>query len=484
MRVTSKLHQLLPLGCLAAFATLTPACQREQWVVTISTDARVPQFGDRLSVDVLDAKGSLVCASCTHLFEVGDPRAFPVSFGIQPSETDPGAELQVRARLYRADHAGRETKQPETYIDAVGRLPELGGVASAYLKLSMECFQVPSQIHEDGTIYTCDRWSGSLGPVPVLTEPPRLEEMLQPDSWLEGRERACPEAANRMEPDMVCIPGGSFVRGGTRYLGAPARKDATFSAYPEALVVLDPFLIDARELQVAEFYKLKEAHPMELAGVNPLLSSENSTCTLKGTAVDATNLLPLNCVSHQAAEQICRVAGKRLLTEAEWEFAAGNQLLETTFPWGNDEDVCSHAMVARGPTIVADCLYGKNVAPSSFGLEVGGHPDDVTQLGVHDLAGSLSEWVADMELPYARPCFGRLPLLRNWVRNPVCLPENDSLIDIHPPTWITRGAAWNTIPANASAIQRWGAKDIRDRKNWKEYDSIGVRCGKSLPAAR
>ena len=72
---------------LAAIATLSTlaACEAEppvrpQWTVTIASDARLPQFGDRLRVELLDDEGELACEGCRRVFGLVDSSSLPLSF--------------------------------------------------------------------------------------------------------------------------------------------------------------------------------------------------------------------------------------------------------------------------------------------------------------------------------------------------------------------------------------------------------------------
>lgn len=96
---------------------------------------------------------------------------------------------------------------------------------------------------------------------------------------------------------------------------------------------------------------------------------------------------PINCVDFRNAETYCRWRGRRLPTEAEWELAARG-LAGRAFAWGEEKPACSRA------------CYDKNSSCRAAGEDVatcpaGAHPQDRTPEDVHDLAGNVSEWVAD-----------------------------------------------------------------------------------------
>ena len=127
----------LTLGCEPETA---PA--RDQWTVVIGTDAPIPQFGDRLIVDVLDAEGG-VCPTCSRQFSVAAVEDWPLSFGIVAA----GDEVMVRAELFRADHLGFDGLPIGTaHLEIVGALPPPSGVTSVALDLTMDCFDIPADV--------------------------------------------------------------------------------------------------------------------------------------------------------------------------------------------------------------------------------------------------------------------------------------------------------------------------------------------------
>ncbi len=122
------------------------------------------------------------------------------------------------------------------------------------------------------------------------------------------------------------------------------------------------------------------------------------------------------------ARAVCASRGGRLPTEDEWIVAAAGDK-PRRYPWGDTGAVCRRAAwgLTRGP-----CGKG---APGPD--TVGSHPDGMTPLGIHDLAGNVAEWVeapgacdagADVCLGVVRGGSYDTDLateLRTWVRSEV-----------------------------------------------------------------
>ncbi len=96
--------------------------------------------------------------------------------------------------------------------------------------------------------------------------------------------------------------------------------------------------------------------------------------------------LPITHVSHDQAQQICVAFGGRLPTGDEWVFAAAGAN-SRRFPWGSTGLVCRRAAfgLVEGP-----CAQGGALPDLA-----GARSDGATELGLHDLAGNVSEWTVE-----------------------------------------------------------------------------------------
>jgi formylglycine-generating enzyme required for sulfatase activity len=164
-----------------------------------------------------------------------------------------------------------------------------------------------------------------------------------------------------------------------------------------------------------------------------------TNCTYLASS-DQNDAMPVNCVSYATAKAACAAKGKRLPSEAEWEWAAGNQDAESDAPWGPLGDlstICANAVVGRG-SAGSSCLQ-LNDKP---GVQVG-NALDVTELGLKNLAGNVNEWTSDVFRPYDDPaCWGSTIMFR---KDPHCEEPGDQVI---------RGGTWSQLPAFARVSSR------------------------------
>jgi formylglycine-generating enzyme required for sulfatase activity len=265
-------------------------------------------------------------------------------------------------------------------------------------------------------------------------------------------------------PDgMVKVPGGRFFMGSDE--GLPLEK-------PAHKVAIAPFCMDVFEVSTAQFKKCSDEGDCKRAGTtndwDGITDHERKVfdpqCNVRD--VEQRGSHPINCVDWEMADIFCRSYGKRLPTEAEWEFAARGPD-GRKYPWGDDPpsgkflNACGKECVAWGKKNQVDetAMY-----PSDDGwattAPVGTYPAGMSRYGVQDVVGNVWEWVADWYAPYEAA---------DQVE-PKGPPEGENRV--------IRGGAWN------GAYDSWVRPTFRYRDNpTKRSYGIGFRCAKSLEGA-
>ncbi|KDC02422.1 putative cysteine-type sulfatase aerobic maturase, partial [Bordetella bronchiseptica E010] len=113
-----------------------------------------------------------------------------------------------------------------------------------------------------------------------------------------------------------------------------------------------------------------------------------------GSGIDGKDDHPVVQVSYEDAQAYARWAGKRLPTEAEWEFAARGGLEQATYTWGDELLPQGQAManiwdtrqqqpfpVVKDEKVQVGTTPVGSFAPNGYGL--------------YDMAGNVWQWTAD-----------------------------------------------------------------------------------------
>ena len=227
-------------------------------------------------------------------------------------------------------------------------------------------------------------------------------------------------------PGMAWVPGGEFVMGSSE---GPRNEQ------PAHRVRVDGFWMDDHEVTNAEFGRFVEATgyvtvaekpPAEgvapgsmvftpTTGPVPLDDMRHWWRWVPGTdwrhpegpgsSLDGRDDHPVVQVSWDDAAAYATWAGKRLPTEAEWEFAARGGLAGTKFSWGDDPPAEDSKLVniwhGKFPHTNSELDGYTRTAPVKS-YPANGH-------GLYDMTGNVWEWCADWYRPdaYAQRAGGK-----------------------------------------------------------------------------
>lgn len=231
---------------------------------------------------------------------------------------------------------------------------------------------------------------------------------------------------------MVLVPGGTFEMGADNGQADP-------DEYPKHKVQVSPFYMDVTEVTNAQFKKFVDAtgyvttaekkpdweemkktlpagtpQPPDSVLVAASLVFKSSPgpvnlndysqwwAWVKGadwkhpqgpnSNISGKDNYPVVQVSWDDAMAYCKWAGKRLPTEAEWEFAARGGLINHIYPWGNEHVNAgkpkANSWEGKFPYLnekkdgYLTAAPAKSFAPNGYGL--------------YDVAGNVWEWCSDL----------------------------------------------------------------------------------------
>jgi formylglycine-generating enzyme required for sulfatase activity len=292
--------------------------------------------------------------------------------------------------------------------------------------------------------------------------------------------------------NMVWLPGGAFQMGRDadylesecKALGKFCLPDILQREQPEHTVTISPFYVDETEVTnqayadwLASIVRQLEVRPAPEEGDGPLVYEKEGGRLVvdlhpKHSGIDwrpwsekhpgernywarsGWEKKPVVQVTWDGAKMYCASVGKRLPTEAEWEFAARGKT-SRRYPWGDDPPRCDGVVFGRAADLEQPCA-----SMAADAEDVAITMQDRTPEGVLGLGGNVLEWVADRFLSLRYPPCGEC-------RNPlVDSPEAGD--DFR----ILRGGCWASVQlVRSSSRGRW--------KRGSLGETLGFRCASS-----
>lgn len=212
------------------------------------------------------------------------------------------------------------------------------------------------------------------------------------------------------------------------------RMELLAAEAPAHWVSVDAFHMDRRPVTNAQFRTFLEAEPAwRREHIPDRYHNGAYLAEWAGLSYPAGRAdHPVTGVCWYAAMAYAAWAGKRLPTEAEWEYAARGGLKGAEFPWGN------------APAVPTRANYGASGIGST--TPVGSYPPN--PFGLYDLAGNvweycLDEWVPDVYVHGQR---------HNPVAGEMSLPGYDYRQVVS--RRVIRGGSWGGAPLNLRVAYR------------------------------
>lgn len=280
---------------------------------------------------------------------------------------------------------------------------------------------------------SCRQAETPEAPPPTPLPPP---QKIEPEIWIYGHvDRDVPwqsalydavrgDIAAGLEARAPDTAGMVRFEGGTTTIGCAEPFRSPEDCLPAREVTVAPYWLDKTEVTREAYRACVEAHQCL-----PTVEVPE-----EGALLDPT--MPV-IVNFAMGRRYCLWRGRRLPTEAEWEFAARGAA-ERTYPWGDEPPAPDRANIC-GAECVMDWKNPNWKDGYATASPVGAFPAGDTPEGLTDMGGNLKEWVEPLTPP----------------------GENER---------IARGASWSSdmVETHASCRQVWRPQ-VR-------VDDKGVRC--------
>ncbi len=258
---------------------------------------------------------------------------------------------------------------------------------------------------------------------PKTESPPAAERASDKSEVAEQEPQPDSKEAKPETVAVGCPSGMKEVPGGVFWVGTE-REVYDREENPRFSTKVKAFCADEKEVSTQEFESCVQA------GKCDALTMNNKTCNRvsKGRGDH-----PINCITYEQAEQVCRLRGARLPTEIEWEYMARGGAEMRDYPWGSEQPDGHTCWKHAG-----SCERG-SFERGAFGL--------------YDVVGNVWEWTSSW-----------------WGRYPWPSPDGNKRV--------YRGGSWSR------RFEKWMRPSLRNRLDPKKAGShLGVRCVKDDPRA-
>ena len=309
---------------------------------------------------------------------------------------------------------------------------------------------------------------------------------------------AAPHPSGPLLDQEVCVPGGTFVLGNDALVGSGDDSPTPERIVMLSPFYMDMYEVTVARWRDAlrRGFTSPDASPTQqgpggfsyqtcaAGGLAPASSIRWCTWTKQPSGLEA---YAITCLTWAAARAFCRFDGGDLASEAQWEYVAiaYGRAAKTKLPWGDDTATCKPS----GDTSLRPAVWGR-LSPCNNGVEgrescvgticgpqaipnyvsacdsvpdpmcrtefcglfpnqtndrqgpqpvnavdfPGGDRSDV--LGIVNLAGGVSEWLADTYRRFDSLCWATASLL-----DPICTDDGATRHSVRSASWASQGPA-------------------------------------------
>jgi formylglycine-generating enzyme required for sulfatase activity/serine/threonine protein kinase len=213
-------------------------------------------------------------------------------------------------------------------------------------------------------------------------------------------------------PAPTCPAGMTTINGGKFFMGSDDKSDEE-AERPAHQVTLSPYCIDTTEVTVNQYKACSDKGECKRAPREnewPGITAREKKiydplCNIRDA--DARGTHPINCIDWELASTFCKASGRRLPTEAEWEFATRGSD-GRKYPWGDEPPTDGSRLNACGKECLAWGKKNNEEVAAMYSADdgfqttapAGSFPKGASPFGLQDVVGNVWEWAADWYAPY------------------------------------------------------------------------------------
>lgn len=239
---------------------------------------------------------------------------------------------------------------------------------------------------------------------------------------LAGKGRNYREKTIEGLSELINIPGGRFM------MGSDSLRFSIPRERPPHEAIIPAFLLEKHPVTNLQFKKFVDANPewRKDAVIDRMKMPYYLKFWVEDSFVAGEEHFPVVYVNWYAAEAYAKWAGRRLPTEAEWEFAlrGGKHDYHYIYPWGD--------LFEQSPKWFRDKFFAER---KLYPVDPDGPSN---KYGLIDMSGNVNEWVQDWyDNKYYEFCGQETMKTKKPKQNPICdHPDGNKLKVLRGGSWL------------------------------------------------